>query len=244
MFPDKRKDIPDGLWAKCTECGEIVYDGELSRNLRICSKCDYYFPLEPAERIAIIADEESLIRYDADHQYAACLDEKSCEQAIVTGEVAISDHRLIIATVNSVTTDRNTGLFVCEKIVRSVNQAVEQRLPLLMIYTNSNGPHNSTLLPAQTLSISASMSRLDKEKLLYISVLAHPNSQSFFPGFTCVADIVIAESNTPAVPIDNQINENGVAEAAQILFQNGMADMVISRKELKHTLADILNFFC
>ena len=89
MFPDKRKDIPDGLWAKCTECGEIVYDGELSRNLRICSKCDYYFPLEPAERIAIIADEESLISYDADHQYAARPDEENCERAIVTGEATV-----------------------------------------------------------------------------------------------------------------------------------------------------------
>ena len=88
------------------------------------------------------------------------------------------------------------------------------------------------------------MSRLAKEKLLYISVLAYPNSQSRFPGFACVADVVMAESNTPAVPTDNQSNENETAEAAQILFQNGMADMVISRKELKHTLADILNFFC
>lgn len=244
MFPDKRNDIPDGLWAKCVECGEIIYDGELSRNLRICSKCDYYFPLEPAERIAIIADEESLISYDADRQYAACPDEENCERAIVTGEATISDHRLVIAAVNSGTTDRNTGLFVCEKIVRSVDQAIEQRLPLLMIYANDNGPQNSALLPAQTLSISAVMSRLAKEKLLYVSVLAYPNSQSRFPGFACVADVVIAESNTPAVPTDNQINENETAQAAQILFQNGMADMIISRKELKHTLADILNFFC
>ena len=63
MLPDKRKDIPDGLWTKCGECGEIIYNGELIRNLRICSKCNYHFPLEPAERIAVLADAESLVRY-------------------------------------------------------------------------------------------------------------------------------------------------------------------------------------
>ena len=246
MLPDKQKDIPDGLWTKCGECGEIIYYGELSRNLSICPKCNYYFPLEPAERIAILADEESLTRYDTDRQYATCPDEESCEQAIITGEAMLSGHRLVIAAISPGFTDVDTGLFVCERIVSAVAQATEQRLPLLTVCTNSNGAQaqDGTFVPGQALSISAAMSRLDRENLLYISVLAPASSESYFPGFACVADIVIAESNSPAARTSNSIDQNGTVRAAQALLQNGMADMVVSRKELKHTLTDILNFFC
>ncbi len=44
---NRKKDIPDGIWVKCPECGEIIYNGELDRNLRICLKCKYYFPMFP-----------------------------------------------------------------------------------------------------------------------------------------------------------------------------------------------------
>ncbi|MFC1715013.1 hypothetical protein ACFL6S_15195 [Candidatus Poribacteria bacterium] len=243
-FSDKRKDIPDGLWAKCDECGEIVYSGELSRNLGICSKCNYHFPLEPADRIAILADEESLVRSNVDGQHVTCPDEEICERMIITGEAELSGHQLVIAAVNIGSTGRDIGLFVCEGIVRAVNQAIDQRLPLLMIYTSSNGAQDSALFPAQTLSISAALSRLDKEKLLYISVLAYSNSNSHFPGFACVADVVVAESNIPAARTNNQIDQAEAAQAVQTLFQNGMADMIVSRKDLKHTLTDVLSFFC
>ena len=244
MFSNKRKDIPDGLWTKCSECGEIIYNGELSRNLRICSRCNYYFPLEPAARVALLADEGSLVQYDIDSQQVTCPDKEACKRAIIAGEARLSSHRLVIAAVNSGPTDGDTSLFACEGIVRAVNRAADQHLPLLMIYTNGNGAGNSMFLPAQTLSVSAAMSRLDKEKLLYISVLAHSNSHGHFPGFACIADIVIAESNAPANPNSNQTTQNGTSQAAQTLLQNGIADMIVSRTELKHTLTDVLNFFC
>ena len=167
-----------------------------------------------------------------------------CDQTLITGEAELSGHRLVIAAVNTGFTDRDTGLFVCEGIVRAVNQAADQRLPLLMVYTSSNGAQEGAFFPAQTLSISAAMSRLDKERLLYISVLSYSNSHGYFPGFACVADIVITESKTPAPRTNNQIDPNGTAQAAQTLFQNGTTDMIVSRKDLKHTLTDVLNFFC
>ena len=252
--PNKRKDIPDGIWVKCSECGEIIYNGELSRNLRICPRCDYYFPLETVERIALLADKGSFLRYNADNTTTVCPDERSCDRAIIAGEVTLSGHRLVIAAIDLNFTNEAIGLFVCEKIISAVTQAADQRLPLLLICTNSNGTQaqNGIFCPAQTLSTSAAISRLTREKLLYISVLAHSNSRGYFPGLAYIADIVIAESNMPntgtarraPTRTGNRVGQSGAAQAAQTLFQNGMVDMIVSRRELKHTLADILNLFC
>ena len=39
----RRRELPDGLWTKCEDCGEILYHKELERNLWTCSKCSYHF---------------------------------------------------------------------------------------------------------------------------------------------------------------------------------------------------------
>lgn len=237
-------------WAKCAECGEIIYNGELNRNLRTCPKCNHHFPLEPAQRISLLIDEASLIKNDVNAgaiPSSICPDKESCERAIITGAAKLAGNNLVVAAVDLSFRDRATALFVCSSIINAVSQAIDQHLPLLLICTNNNGARgqNRAFLPGQMLSTNAAISRLFREKLLYISVLAHAESQGYFPGFTYVADIVIAESNTQVRSRSSkQSSQNGAAQAAQTAFQNGMVDMIIPRIELKHTLTDILNFFC
>ncbi len=243
---DKKKDIPDGIWFKCNECGETVYSGELSRNLWMCPRCNYCFPLEPAERITLLADTKSFVKHD-ENSVISCPDAESCNRAIMSGESTLSGHRLAIAAINLGFFSEDISLFACENIVRTVAFAVDQKLPLLLICANSNGTQeqNSIFHPAQRLGINAALSRLVREKLLYISILANSNSYGDFPGFAYTADVVAVESNTPMVSrTGNQNNQNGAAHAAQTLFENGMVDMIVSRGELKQTLTDILNFFC
>jgi len=241
-----RKDMPDGIWIKCIECGEIIYNGELSRNLRICPRCNYYFPLEPAERIDFLVDKGSLLRYDADDTTVR-LDAEIRDWAIITGEARLSGHRLVVAALNLNFTNEHISLFVCERLVKAVSRAIHLRLPFLLACTNGAGlqAQNVAFLPARTLSINAALGRLAKEKLLYISLLAYSDSHSHFPGFVYVADIVMAESNVAeASRSGNRKRENRSALSAQNLFQSGMADMIVSRRETKPTLANILKLFC
>lgn len=237
MTRSKKNNIPDGIWLKCSGCGEAIYNGELNRNLRICPKCGYYFPLHPAERVALLADKKSFLRYDN----VPCPNTEDCDRAIITGEGALSGRRLVIGATNTGFTSEDIGLFVSEKIVKAIAHAVERRLPLLLICANSNGQQlqNSIL---RTLSISAALNRLAAEKLLYISVLANSSSHGDFPGFVYIADIVTVESNVPSV--SRAVNQNGAAHAAQTLFRNGMVDMIVPRGELRQTLAKLLRFFC
>ena len=48
----KRKDIPEGIWTKCEECGEIIYNKTLEEDFKVCPKCDYHFTLSAPERVA------------------------------------------------------------------------------------------------------------------------------------------------------------------------------------------------
>jgi acetyl-CoA carboxylase carboxyl transferase subunit beta len=40
----KKHDIPEGLWTKCPDCGDIIYNKALEDNAKVCPKCDYHSP--------------------------------------------------------------------------------------------------------------------------------------------------------------------------------------------------------
>src|SRR6476619_3477776 len=47
----KKREIPEGLWTKCPKCSTMVFDKELDENLKVCTHCQYHFPLDARERI-------------------------------------------------------------------------------------------------------------------------------------------------------------------------------------------------
>src|SRR3989338_7839253 len=61
----KKKDIPEGLWTKCEDCGDIIYNKALEESLKVCPKCDYHFILTAHERIGMLLDANSFEERDA-----------------------------------------------------------------------------------------------------------------------------------------------------------------------------------
>lgn len=238
LVSNRRKDIPDGIWAKCPECSEIIYNGELDRNARICRRCSYYFPIDPSTRISIITDEGSFRRYND----IPCSDKENCDPIIMSGKAQLSDHNLVIMALNL--SCKADSIFVTEKIVSTISHAVEQKLPMLTIYTFS-GKESNINFPTQILNISANISRLSKNKLLYVSVLSQSVPDSFFPSYAYSADVVIAESNSLGTShTGSRIGRRDADRAIQSLFQSGVVDMIVSREEIKSKLTDIISFFC
>ena len=62
----KKKEIPDGLWAKCEDCGDAIYKKNLDENLKVCPKCNYHFVLNAWERIDLLIDPGTFQEYTKD----------------------------------------------------------------------------------------------------------------------------------------------------------------------------------
>lgn len=236
----KKKDIPDGVWAKCPECNEIIYNGELDRNFRICHRCNYYFPMDPNIRIALLVDDGSFHRY----KNTACSDTVSCDRVIVSGKARLSNHQLVILALNIISQHEIYDTSIIEYIISTVNYAIKEKLPLLAIYTIEDETHSEEYFFGQRLNITAIMSKLSKENLPYISVFSQATSNSNFPPFAYLADIIIAESQIPGTShTGSRIGRRESESAIKLLFQSGIVDMVVPRDELKGKIVDTLNFF-
>src|SRR5947209_16953266 len=106
----KKREIPEGLWTKCPKCSSMVFDKELEENLKVCTHCQYHFPLGARERIQSLVETGSFEEMDADMSsvdvlnftgtasYKSKLDKylKSTrlKDAVITGVAKIGDYQV------------------------------------------------------------------------------------------------------------------------------------------------------
>src|SRR3954462_13089 len=62
----KKREIPEGLWTKCPKCGTMVFDKELDENLKVCTHCQYHFPVGARERIQSLVETCTFEEMDAE----------------------------------------------------------------------------------------------------------------------------------------------------------------------------------
>src|ERR1700722_15854926 len=62
----KKREIPEGVFTKCPKCSAMVFDKELDENLKVCTKCQFHFPIGARERIHSLVETCSFEEMDAE----------------------------------------------------------------------------------------------------------------------------------------------------------------------------------
>ena len=185
----KKKDIPDGLWTKCEACSETLYNKTIEENLKVCPKCGHHFSLGAYERIRMLVDKDTFEEYDKDMLSADPLDFKGpktykdkiasdqkitgLNDAVVSGQGELNSRKLIIAVTDSRFIMGSMGSVVGEKITRSIEKAIEKKLPLVIVSGSGGGSrmYEGMLSLMQMSKTCAALSYLKKARLPYISIL-------------------------------------------------------------------------
>ena len=55
---DKPSRVPEGLWVKCPDCAQVLYNKDLEKNLHVCPKCAHHFRLSAGDRLRALFDGE------------------------------------------------------------------------------------------------------------------------------------------------------------------------------------------
>ena len=63
-----RKEIPEGVWAKCTSCDSILYKAELEKALNVCPKCDHHMRISGRKRLEYFLDEGDRVELGTQHE--------------------------------------------------------------------------------------------------------------------------------------------------------------------------------
>jgi acetyl-CoA carboxylase carboxyl transferase subunit beta len=52
-----KTDVPENLWQKCADCGQMLFRRDLEANLYVCSNCGSHLRVAPQQRLAMLFDE-------------------------------------------------------------------------------------------------------------------------------------------------------------------------------------------
>jgi acetyl-CoA carboxylase carboxyl transferase subunit beta len=261
----KKKEVPsreekalDALWSKCNACQEITYKKELERNLHVCPKCGYHFPIKAQKRLAIVADEGSFVELDGAlapvdpisfrdlRKYSDRLHEAQektgLRDAFITGRCAIHGSPAMIGVFDFGFLGGSLGSVVGEKITRMVEKARDEKIGAI-IFTSSGGARmqEGILSLMQMAKTSAALSLLQKERLPYITVLTDPTLGGV------LGDIIVAEPGAMIGFAGPRVIKETIKadlppgfQRAEYLLQHGMIDLIVERQELREQLGKLL----
>ena len=259
------EDSNPGLWVKCVHCDSQILKTELEDNLMVCPHCDYHFRINARTRISQLFDEDSFeelfkgvkptdpLKFFDTESYADRIKKANAktglDEAVITGLAKIEGHKLAVAVMDFDYMGGSMGSVVGEKVTRIMEKALELKLPTLVI-TSSGGARmqESALSLMQMAKTSCAVGKLDEAGLLYINLLTEPTFGGITASFGTLGDIIIAEQGARIGFAGRRVIEQTIRQklpsdfqTAEYLLKYGQVDIVSKRKNLRKTLANILD---
>jgi len=260
----KQAVVPDGLWSKCPRCNEISFARDVEQNLYVCPKCEYHHALRVHQRLALTVDEESFVEMDAqvhsidplnfpDYKEKLISDhaKTGLNDGIVTGTARIDSTLCVLGIADFAFRGGTMGSVAGEKLVRAMEYAERERLPVILFTASGGARMQEGLLSLmQMAKTSAAVARLDRAGIPYIVVLTHPTTAGVYASYASLGDIIVAEPGAiigfAGLRVGNQ--GQGVKlpddfQTSEFQMRCGMVDKIVPRKELRNTLGKMLGFF-
>lgn len=254
-------DTPAEKQFKCPRCSESCTADELENNKWVCPACGYHSRISARERLSITADKGSFVEYDKDmtslnpidfpdyeEKIAGLREKTGLTEAIVTGECTIKGERCIIGIMDSHFMMASMGSVVGEKVTRAFEAAAEKKLPLVL-FTASGGARMQEGLVSlmQMAKTSGAAAKLSEAGGLYITVLTDPTTGGVTASFASLGDIIIAEPKVLVGFAGRRVIEGTIKQrlpedfqSAEFTLENGFADMIVERKNLRRTIAHLI----
>jgi acetyl-CoA carboxylase carboxyl transferase subunit beta len=262
----KKREIPSGLWVKCKGCGEMIFHKELEDNLRVCPKCQFHFTMGARARIASLIDSGTFREQNADlvsvdvlkftgvasytDRLRAYQKQTGLNDAVVTGTGQLEKRKVAIAAMDFDFLGGSMGSVVGEKVAALIETGTEEKIPVIIVSaTGGARMYEGMLSLMQMAKTSAALALHAKAGLLYISVLSHPSTAGVMASYGSLGDIIMAEPRAligfagPRVIKETTQQELPEGfQTSEFLLEHGLIDLIVHRKQLKSTLAQIIGY--
>jgi acetyl-CoA carboxylase carboxyl transferase subunit beta len=260
----ERRDTPDNLWHKCPACQAMVYSKEYEENLSVCPRCEHHGRIGPAERFAQIFDEgftriavpqvaEDPLKFRDQKRYADRLKGAKAAtgetEAMSVAEGSIAGTPAVVAVQNFAFMGGSMGLGVGEAFLAGARRALERGVPFVAVTAAGGARMQEGILSLMQMPrATVATSELREAGLPYVVVLTDPTTGGVTASYAMLGDVQIAEPGALIGFAGQRVIEQTIREKlpegfqrAEYLLEHGMIDMVVHRKDLKATLAQLLS---
>ena len=261
---DRRKSVPEGVWAKCKNCDSVLYKAELERNQEVCPKCSFHMRIGARARLTNFLDEGQLEEIGTELAPVDQLkfkDSKRYKDRIsgaqkVSGEndaliVFKGDLKGLPVVACSFEFNFMAGSMasvVGEKFIRAATICIKEGLPLVCFSTSGGARMQEALISLfQMAKTSAALARMSEKGLPFISILTDPTMGGVSASLAMLGDVNIGEPNALIGFAGPRVIEQTVRETlpdgfqrSEFLLDHGAIDMIVDRRDMRNKIGSLL----
>lgn len=266
IAPDtQKKELPDGLWEKCPSCNEIIHKKQLELNLWTCVKCNHHFRIGSREYIDILSDKGTFKEIDKKMRAADPLEfvdtkkyneriqdtikKSGLNDAVKTGTAKLNGLDIALGCMDFQFIGGSMGSVVGEKLARLIDRAYKGKYPLIIVSASGGARMmEGAYSLMQMAKTSARLAHLAEAKVPYISVLTDPTTGGTTASYAMLGDFHIAEPKALIGFAGPRVIKQTIGkdlpqgfQRSEFLLDHGFVDMVVSRKDLKNTIQNLIN---
>jgi acetyl-CoA carboxylase carboxyl transferase subunit beta len=261
----RKKEMPENLWVKCPETGQMIYYKDLEANQFVVPGSNYHMRVSAPARLKALFDNgeyETLplpevpidpLKFRDERRYTDRLKDArgktGLADALLAGSGHLEGQRIVAAVQDFDFLGGSLGTAAGEGVIAAMRAAVKRETPFILFAASGGARMQEGILSLMQMPrTTVAVQELREAKLPYIVVLTHPTTGGVTASYAMLGDIQIAEPGAligfagPRV-IEQTIREqlpNGF-QRAEYLHAHGMVDMVVHRHELRGTLARVCN---
>jgi len=259
-----RREMPDNLWIKDPETGEMVFHKDLEENQYVIPSSGYHMKIAARERLKTFLDDGAFevidnpkvatdpLKFRDEKRYVDRLKDAKAktglEDAILNALGAIEGLPVVVTVQDFAFMGGSLGMAAGDAIVKAFETAVEKRRPLILFAASGGARMQEGILSLMQLPrTTVAVDRLKEAGLPYIVVLTNPTTGGVTASYAMLGDVHIAEPGALIGFAGPRVIEQTIREKlpdgfqrSEYLMEHGMVDMVVSRLKLKQTIAQLL----
>ena len=259
-----RREVPENLWIKCPETGEMVFHKDLEENKWVIPASGYHMKMPAKTRLTDMFDGgvfESLpqpkvaqdpLKFRDSKKYIDRLRDSRLktdqEDTILAGLGKVRGVKLVAVVHEFNFIGGSLGMAAGEAIVRACERAIAENCPLVIFPASGGARMQEGILSLMQLPrTTVAVDMLKEAGLPYIVVLTNPTTGGVTASYAMLGDIHIAEPGAEIGFAGKRVIEQTLREklpegfqTAEYLLEHGMVDMVVKRHDLPDTLATLL----
>ena len=261
----KKRETPDNLWVKCPRCQEMLFTREFEANLYVCPKCEHHGRIGADARLEQLLDEgfellpepevaEDPLKFRDSKKYTDRLKLARAanphDDAFAVGVGSIEGRPAVVGVQDFMFMAGSMGMAVGEAFCNGAARALQERCAYVVVTAAGGARMQEGILSLMQMPKATVMTRRLKEAgLPYIVVLADPTTGGVTASYAMLGDVHIAEPNALIGFAGQRVIQETIRaqlpdgfQRAEYLHKHGMVDMVVHRKDLKATLAKLLDY--
>ncbi|MFZ1814832.1 MAG: acetyl-CoA carboxylase, carboxyltransferase subunit beta [Rhizobiaceae bacterium] len=259
-----RKQMPENLWVKCPQTGEMVFHKDLEANMGVIPNSGYHMRITATERLGYFFDKSEYVLIEAPSvtpdplkfrdksRYSDKIKEHrrntGMDDSVLAARGKVNGIEMVAVVHDMRFIGGSLGMAAGEMIIKGMMTAASDGLPLVLFAASGGARMQEGILSLMQLPRTTVAVEMMKEAgVPYIVVLTNPTTGGVSASYAMLGDIHIAEPGAVIGFAGRRVIEQTIREklpedfqTAEYLEEHGMIDIVVPRKELKSTITRIV----